>query len=124
MKLRTFQTPDFSLTSGSIDLSRSYDVSYVTGLRECYEELARHLGLGRYEIIWCHVRDDFIRAGYVDRVEYILEVPDDQILRIVDSFIWNKIIGLDPYPMSLYYKWRDEAPPGKVGEYIKRKKEE
>lgn len=124
MKLWTFHTPDFSLTSGSIDLDCSYDVSYVEGLRERYEELARHVGLDRYEIIWCHVRDDFIRAGYEDRVEYILEVPEDQILRIVDSFIWNKIIGLDAWPMSLYYKWRDEAPPGKAGEYIKRKTEE
>jgi len=121
MKLWTFHTPDFSLTSGSIDLDRSFDVSYVTGLREAYEELARHLGLERYEILWCHNREDFNRAGYRDRVEYKLDVPDDQFLCIVDSYIWNKIIGLDAYPTPLYFKWREEAAPNAIGDYIEKK---
>jgi len=121
MRLWTFHTPDFSLTSGAIDLDHSYDVSYVPGLRERYEDLAHYLGLDRYEIIWCHVRDDIIRDAYVDRVEYILEVPDYQILRIVDSYIWNKIIGLDAYPRS---KWQTEAPEGITSEYFQKKVDE
>ena len=121
MKLWTFHTSDFSLTSGKIEIGRSPYIDTIPNLREAYEELAHRLGLKSYEILWCHVRQDWTE-GYADCVEWELEVPDEKILDIVDSYIWNKILRImDVYPRSLYKKWRDEAPPYAMDDYINQK---
>jgi hypothetical protein len=107
MRLWTLHTPGFSLTSGRVDHTLSHYYNTVPGAPAAYAELARQVGTD--QIIWCCVRprDRILDDG---DVEWILDVPDDEILCIVDSFIWNKILGLKTYPRSLYFQWLDRAP--------------
>jgi len=125
MKLWTFQASGFSLTSGEIDIAHSPYIDSVAGLREAYEELAQRLGLESYEIIWCYVRQDWIAGSNAGLTKWELKVPDEQILGIVDGFIWNRILSLKgAYPMSLFNQWNREVPPEAVDEHIRQQKKE
>jgi hypothetical protein len=110
MKLWTWHGPDFSLTSGRVDHSRSsyYTDENLPKIPCAYAELARRLGTD--QIIWCYVSpNEYIKTSNDTRVEWVLEVPDDKLFSIIDSFIWNRIIDRKTYPDSLREKWAYEA---------------
>ena len=97
MKLWTWHEPDFSLLSGRVDLSRSRYYATVARAPQAYAELSRHLGTN--QIIWCYVRrDEYHNLPHLTRIEWALDVPDDETLAITDAFIWNKILGREAYP--------------------------
>jgi hypothetical protein len=125
MRLWTFQSNDFSLTSGEIDVTRSPYYESVPNLVQAYDGLAKWLGLPKYEVVWCHVRDDFTLEHWEGYKLWELEVSDDQILAIVDSFIWCRIIDKPSIPSSLRAQWRRDAPHDHTrGNYLDRKSTE
>src|SRR4029450_6957865 len=108
MKLWTWQTPDFPLTSGRVDHSRSRYYQSLPKIQSAYAELARHIGT--CQIIWCYVRpDEYKREAGNSRVEWVLDVPDNNVLAIIDSWVWEKIICSKACPASLLEKWKEEA---------------
>lgn len=124
MKLWSYHGAGFSLTSGVLDSSLS-SYAYIPTLRACYEELARRLRLPQYEIVWCHVRlgSDF-PTYYSGRMQWELEVAEREFLAILDSCVWDRILGtLRGAPISLLRKWRREASklPHGHSDYVKEK---
>ena len=92
MRLWTYHKPDFSLTSGRVDLSRSDYFRCMPEIPGAYAELARRVGTD--QIIWCYVRpDEYNNIPELTCVEWALDVPDDQVLAIIDSFVWERIIA-------------------------------
>ena len=125
MQLWTWHEPDFSLTSGRLDHSRSQYYKIVDGAPDAYAELAQRLSTD--QIIWCYVRrDDYHDLPKLTRVEWALDVPDTEILAITDAYIWNKILRIHTYPRSLYFEWLEYAPTDGAArvEFIEHKIEE
>lgn len=111
MKLSSWQEPDFSLTSGRVDHSRSSYYRRMLAIPPAYARLATHVGTD--QIIWCYARPDEYRKLPGDtRVEWLLDVPDEKILGIIDSWVWERIIGSKAYPSALRNRWAMEAVQG------------
>jgi hypothetical protein len=108
MKLFTSQTPDFSLTSGTVDYTRSPSCKLLPKIRAAYDELYQRLGLDRYRIIWCWPRREDCRPWREDIV-WILNVDESDCLAIVDGFIWSRIIGENVIPDSIHMEWIMES---------------
>lgn len=125
MELRTWHESDFSLTSGTVDHARSEYYSNVRGVPDAYAELATRLGTD--QVVWCYVRPgEYLNGPHLTRVEWVLEVPDDKILAIVDAFIWNKILGIKTFPRGLYRDWLDDARAQRanIDEYVQSRMED
>ena len=109
MQLWTWQEPGFSLMFGYVDHTQSKYYNTLAGAPEAYAELATRLDTD--QIIWCFVRpDDYSDMSHLTRVEWTLDVPDNEILKIIDAYIWNKILGIQTYPHTLRLQWLDDAP--------------
>jgi hypothetical protein len=125
MQLWTWHEPDFDLTSGEVDHSRSKYYKSTPGILAAYAELSRLLGTD--QIIWCYVRrDEYHQLPNLTRIEWALNVPDNQILGMIDAYVWNKILGIKTYPRSLYSDWLDMAPTDESARlaYINKKIED
>jgi hypothetical protein len=93
MQLWTWHEPDFDLTSGEVDHSRSKYYKGTPGIPAAYAELSRLLGTD--QIIWCYVRrHEYHQLPNLTRIEWALDVPEDQILGMIDAYVWNKILGI------------------------------
>lgn len=109
MLLWSWQEPEFSLTSGTVDHSKSEYYQTVPGIPAAYAELAKRLETPK--IVWCYVRhDEYDSSSETTRVEWALDVPDELILAIVDPFVWDKIIGQKTLPSMIRSRWFSEAP--------------
>lgn len=114
MQLWTWQSPSFSLLDGCVDHSKSeyldpseYDRAET--LKTAYRELWRRIGSD--QIIWCStVPQKWQHYGNNDRVEWVLDVPERQIICFMDDIIWSYVRG-DPCgpPHRLEVQWRQEA---------------
>lgn len=108
MKLWTEHTPGFSITSGEVDWSRSEYYNETTGIKEAYHRLAEWLQTRQY--IWCYVIEP--KRCLDGREMWPLDVPQDNFFKIVDSYVWNKVIGNDKEvgpPIRLIHTWKAEA---------------
>ncbi len=108
MKLWTWHGTDFSLTSGCVDLSRS-PYYHMPKYRFAHAELARRVGTD--QIIWCYVRRT--KHEERERIERVLKVPKDRLLRIIDSPIWERIID-GAIPPDVREQWYCEARQRKL----------
>ena len=110
-KLWTWHSPDFSITDGRVEHNRSKYLTHpdLRGLRPAYRKLAQHLGTD--QIIWCYVRpNEHFHAPSLREIEWELEVPRDQILGIIDTYVWNKIAGIRCHPPESHrLSWEEEA---------------
>jgi hypothetical protein len=83
----TFQTEGFSILEGPVkpELSK-YAKKYPTA----YQRLWKILGTKQF--IWCMTdrRDWGNKKGFC---EWALSVPRRNVLRVIDSMVWNGIIG-------------------------------
>lgn len=126
MRLWTWHEPGFSLTSGHVDHDQSYYYNNnVPSFPDAYAQLAKHFGTD--QIIWCYVRrDDYLDLPELTRVEWALDVPDKEILAIVDPTIWNKILGNRHVPPILHAKWLEDAPVNETAcdAYIEQQEKE
>lgn len=116
LQLWTFQTQDFSLTEGCVDHSKSEYHRMVQGVPLAYQKLADLLGTD--QIVWCYTdRTDYKKTG-VSRTEWVLEVPESEILKFIDGFVWNRILGQKcPPPKELLYSWRVPAIERHPGDF-------
>ena len=125
MQLWTWHKPDFSLTSGRVDLSRSSYYQTIDTIPPAYEILAGHIGTD--QIIWCYSQPGkrIIIPGN-PCVEWVLDVPSDKVLAIIDTWVWERIIESGAYPPSLREKWVCEAEQGDLESkpYIEAKVQE
>jgi hypothetical protein len=109
IQLWTWQEPDFSLTSGYVDHAQSEYYNTVLGVPEAYAILAKRLGTD--QIIWCYVRrDEYDNLPHLTRIEWALDVPDDDILAIIDTYTWNRLLGIETYPRTRYLRLLRDAP--------------
>ncbi len=109
MQLWTWHEPDFSLVEGKVNHERSEYFTTVCGVPEAYQELCKRLGTDQF--IWCYTRgNEHNQLPSQTRIEWVLEVPKSEFLAIVDSFIWNRVLGEKCWPPeSLKLKWKQEA---------------
>ena len=84
MKLWSYQSPDFSLVDGDYCHDKS---EFFKEYPDAYKELWRRVGCR--EIIWCSIAKTKWRL----RCQWELEVPECRFLKIVDSMVWNGILG-------------------------------
>ena len=92
--LWTIHSPDFDLTSGRVDHSKSKYYLSVSGAKEAYHELWRRLNTPEGQIIWCYtVGDDIAKTG-LERIKWELQMPRKKVICFLDSLVWNRILGI------------------------------
>lgn len=133
MRLYTQHDPSFDLVK---EVSDAYKGVHLAGsydddnrFREAYEWLFGHLKMKN--IIWCHDKDDVIYWCHGQEFkQWVLEVPDDEIIACLDTNVWNHIINRWwPIPNDLWESWHDYATKNienteEVDKYIDKKEEE
>jgi hypothetical protein len=93
MRLWTWQGIGHSLVTGTIDHARSQYADTQPGIVEKYARLVETVGTD--QLIWCYTdRDDRVRIDGDTDVEWELRVPDDAILGFVDTYVWNRLLGI------------------------------
>ena len=93
MRLWSLHKPDFSLTCGRVDHTKSEYYQNTPGVPEAYEELWKLIGIPEGQIVWCFTCRDEIKPE-VPKVLWELEVPEKEIVRFVDDIVWNRILGI------------------------------
>ncbi|MBP7937534.1 MAG: hypothetical protein KA354_23075 [Phycisphaerae bacterium] len=130
MNLWTWQSPDFSLLDGHVEPTKSPYADTVSTAPDAYRKLARCLSTD--QIIWCHtLPGQHIRIPGFSMVEWVLDVPPEEIMGFTDSLVWNRILGIKcGLPRSWHFKWRQAArelhphDPDKWDEYEKAQEAE
>ena len=95
----TWPGRDHSLTSGKIDYARSayYNDDGLAGVKAAYRDLWALLGAD--QIVWCWTKRDEYRIREAETCEeWEIEVPSEGILAIVDTYVWNALLGFRPLP--------------------------
>jgi hypothetical protein len=109
MRLWTWHTPDFSLLEGSVDHSRSVYFQTHPGVPAAYRELAKRLGTD--QLVWCYTAPN--QHHYIasdNKVEWELDVPDGEIVALIDAVAWSRIIGQNlAITRELSDRWHAEA---------------
>ena len=107
-ELWTWQGPDFSLTTGTVDHRKScyYDDPSFPDVAPAYHKLWRRLGTT--QIIWCYPRHgEHHHISGISEVEWELEVPESEILAVIHPYVWNRITGTGrTFPECLHGRWR------------------
>lgn len=88
MNLWTYHDPDFSLTSGRVDHTRS-PYADDPAIMAAYLELGRRLNIPDVQIIWCYTRHGRYPLTSIERREWHLSVPSDQIRACYNQLAWN-----------------------------------
>jgi hypothetical protein len=109
MKLWTIHRRGFSLTEGRADRTLSPYVGTVANYIQISQQLWERLGTSD-QVIWCCTKPIDRRHRSLDEIEWVLEVPDAEILALIDDHVWNRILGLKCHPpQRLRDQWRDRA---------------
>lgn len=89
MELWSYQRDGFNLISDKVDPSRS---RYRKDYSKQYARLDAKLGTDQY--IWCCTSSsDWVnKNGYE---EWRLEVPVEDFLKVIDSVVWDGILGIE-----------------------------
>ncbi len=122
MLLWTWQGRDYLPAGDCLDLSRSEYYRNFAGIRKAYSTLLRQLGV--VGITWCFVRrDQYIWTPFDRTVEWVLDVPDDRILAVVDGRVWSRIIEEDCGPPQLLRdRWWAESVRLYANDAMKRER--
>jgi hypothetical protein len=106
VQLWTWHKPDFSLTSGRVYHSRSSYYQTIDTIPPAYEILASHIGTD--QIIWCysHPGKRIIIPGN-PCVEWVLDVPSDKVLAIIDTWVpgFVQVAPIQPINAFLKNQW-------------------
>jgi hypothetical protein len=93
MRLWTWQGRGHSLVVGGVDHARSQYADSQPGIGEAYARLAEMVG--SEQLIWCYAdRSEHLCVDGDTHVRWELLVPDDAILAFVDTYVWNKLLGI------------------------------
>ncbi len=110
ISLWTIHSPDFDLSSGLVDHSKSEYYLTVPGVRQAYHELWRRLNTPKGQIIWCYTENDNITKSGTEKILWELQIPHKKVLCFLDSLIWNRILGIRcGVGNTLRRKWMKEA---------------
>jgi hypothetical protein len=90
MRLWTLQSPDYLLTAGRVDHSRSMFFQDFETIKNAYLKLWNLIGEPAGQIIWCYTIDDIPCTGTAKR-KWTLEVPEDKIICRINDCAWNII---------------------------------
>jgi hypothetical protein len=118
MKLWTWHKPDFSMLDGHVDHKKSEYFQTIKGYQGACQELAGRVGTSQY--IWCNTIQGQLWCNTIQgqhgllphhtKVEWVLDVPRDSILRFVDDIVWNRILDMRcALPNQVRLGWRNEA---------------
>lgn len=103
ISLWTWQGKGYSLLESKRDISKSEYCETEPEYLSASEKLRELLGTD--QIIWCDLakpEEQMLNQNSKTKALWKLEVPEDKILRFVDSYIWNKILGIEcRLPMGL-----------------------
>ncbi len=95
MRLWSIHTPDFSLTAGKVDHSKSNYYDSVPKLRESYHKLWNLIQIPDGQIIWCYTQNDRLEKKKDEKILWPLDVPEDGIICFVDDLVWNRLLGIE-----------------------------
>lgn len=112
MRLWTYQWPDFRPTDCNVkvNISKSRYAETLPKYRDAYKKLSDRLGTD--QIIWCCTRQDEYKYLLGEApMEWELEVPAEQILACISSYVWNKILGVKRFTVSceIRHQWLTQA---------------
>lgn len=108
LKFWTWQTPDFSLTTGHVDVTKSKYHRSMPAIRDAYSELARRLGTD--QIVWCYTSpDQYIVYPWDSKVGWEIRVTAKHVLGYINSWTWERIIGTKAHPPELRDQWLQHA---------------
>jgi hypothetical protein len=100
MRLWTYQSPDYCITSDRLDLARSayYNQRDLPSIRTAYARLGQHFGTG--DLLWCFLSGEGHDLRTPQHVtEWELDVPG--VLGVIDGIVWNAIIRSDVWRSEL-----------------------
>lgn len=87
MRLFTWHDPGFDLTSTKVDSGRQCDF-----LKEAYDWLFKIIGT--HDVIWCWSDVDRQFNCHAEEVVlWELEVPEEHIIRKINSTVWTYVVG-------------------------------
>ncbi len=126
--LWTIHPPDFDLTSGRVDHSKSEYYLTVSGVKEAYQELWRRLNTPEGQIIWCYAKnDDIVKTGE-EKIMWELQIPREKVICFLDSLVWNRILGIRcAVGNTMRRQWIKEAienDPRNSRAYLKRREDD
>lgn len=108
--LWTIHSPDFDLTSGRVDHSKSEYYLSVSGVKEAYHELWRRLNTPEGQIIWCYTKNDDIAKTGEEKIMWELQIALEKVICFLDSLVWNRILGIKcSVGSTLHRQWIKEA---------------
>ena len=108
--LWTIHSPDFDITSGRVDHSKSEYYLSVPGVKEAYHELWRRLNTPEGQIIWCYTKNDDIAKTGEEKIMWELQIELEKVICFLDSLVWNRILGIKcSVGRTLRRKWIKEA---------------
>ncbi len=108
MRLWSVHSPDFSTLEGNVDHSKSPYFETVPGISEAYQRVWDHVGTD--QIIWCWATTEGHFDVDADKVQWVLDVPEAEILALIDDYVWNRILNIRCHPpRRLYWEWRDRS---------------
>jgi|GEM_PF-5141345 len=106
MKLWSLHDPAFSPTRGRISHSLSPHYPNDMTIKHAYHKLWSKIGELDGQIVWCYTVNQHIPRTGIRKLLWCLDVPDDDVLCVVDDIAWNKIIGKGQ--ISLPRRFRQE----------------
>ncbi len=113
MMLWTWQGLDYDPMVQAINRSKSefFNSPPFPDLPRTYEELDELLSLPsetRHQYLWCYTSDSWPLHPWYERCLWPLDVPQSQIISLIDSPLWEYLIGSPSVPIALHAEWRDE----------------
>lgn len=123
--LWSWQTPNFSLTGGTVDHRLSIFKKEHSGFEKSCKELCERLEIDDDQFIWCYT---YPKEQWQGRERWELEVPKHRVLAYTCNVAWHWILahnGNDytkcPPPKRLWHLARSHASPSlKWLEFCKR----
>ena len=123
LSLWSWQTPNFSLTGGTVDHRLSEKEKTVSGLPQSRKELSELLDTDQF--IWCYTYPN--KEQWPGRVRWELKVPKHRVLKYTCNVAWHWILAhngndyTNPVPPKrLWHLARSHvSPPLKWPEFCK-----
>lgn len=102
MRLYTWQSPDFDIVRDVSDVEKHCDEM----LKDSYQWLFKMLGTN--EVIWCWSREENHHPVHaLEQVQWTLDVPDEEIVAIINSDVWDMVICEYDYIPAQFSWWYD-----------------
>jgi hypothetical protein len=108
MRLWTYQGVDHSLTDGQVDLTQLPYSQSVPGYLDRIKELGERIDEPNCQFIWCLTRDVEWKETAQKRIKFTLEVEPCNFLAVIDSAVWERILGTTSVPDSVRERWESE----------------